>query len=461
VLFEVFLPFLIYLFAEVCHVSGILAVVATGLTLSGLTERVISPQASRQSIVSSSVWGVLAFTLNGIVFILLGMQLPRAMQSTWDDVVIDNFVLIGYILAITAVIVLVRFIWVLVGQHAFKSPGCDTRGPLGRGGLRSALIATVGGPKGAVTLSVIFSLPLILDDGTAFPQRNLIIFLASGVILCTLLLANFALPLLAPRTEGAEEESPEDFARVRVEILRRVIEGLVASQTDENLRANRAVIKAYNERIEAIRTEADIESASVTKLRLEVISAQEDHLAKMIEDGQVDELDGYDVLRQLEQSRGYLLHRGGSRRMVGWLMRHARTVGRIVRKYLRFLRRRLRGSVPSSSRTDIYRDLDLFAIDWLKALNGSEDSVSTYPPEAVATLVIGFQAAANALDATRPDITLYARTTDRMDEVERCAYQLELEEIQHRLDRGELTRVQAKTLRDNVYLMLVDLDAHM
>ena len=65
---------------------------------------------------------VISFTLNGIVFVLLGIQLPNAMQSTWDDVYIDNFDLIGYVLIFTALIVVLRFIWALLMARIFRNP---------------------------------------------------------------------------------------------------------------------------------------------------------------------------------------------------------------------------------------------------------------------------------------------------------------------------------------------------
>ncbi|MFR3090712.1 MAG: cation:proton antiporter [Eggerthella lenta] len=89
VLFEVFVPFIVYLVANALGTSGIIAVVAAGI-LNVVSPRAIGPSVSRMNIVSASVWRVLTFALNGIVFVLLGTQLPRAMQRTWENVTIDN-----------------------------------------------------------------------------------------------------------------------------------------------------------------------------------------------------------------------------------------------------------------------------------------------------------------------------------------------------------------------------------
>lgn len=81
---ELFLPFLLYLGAEEFNVSGILSVVAAGLFIR-FDRTGVGPNVARTNIVSTSVWGVLSFSLNGAVFILLGMQLPRAMRASWSD----------------------------------------------------------------------------------------------------------------------------------------------------------------------------------------------------------------------------------------------------------------------------------------------------------------------------------------------------------------------------------------
>ena len=82
VLFEVLTPFLVYLISSSLHVSGIIAVVVAGL-VNVIAPRTIGPSIARMNIVSSNVWHVLSFTLNGIVFVLLGTQLPKAMQYSW------------------------------------------------------------------------------------------------------------------------------------------------------------------------------------------------------------------------------------------------------------------------------------------------------------------------------------------------------------------------------------------
>ena len=111
ILMELFLPFILYLGAEAVHVSGILSVVAAGLIIR-FDRTGIGPNVARTNIVSSSVWGVLSFSLNGTVFILLGMLLPNAMSASWDDPHVSNQLLLVAILVVAAVVIVMRFLWI-------------------------------------------------------------------------------------------------------------------------------------------------------------------------------------------------------------------------------------------------------------------------------------------------------------------------------------------------------------
>ena len=147
VLFEVSMPLVVFLFSELVGVSGILAVVACGIMWSMYRDRKISPYQSRLNIALTSVWKVIGFVLNGVVFVLLGIQLPNAMQSTWDNLYIDNFVLIGYVLLLTVLIVVLRFVWALIMTRLIKNPDTGKRDRFSLSMVKDSLVTTVGGPK--------------------------------------------------------------------------------------------------------------------------------------------------------------------------------------------------------------------------------------------------------------------------------------------------------------------------
>ncbi len=457
VLFEVSMPFIVYFISELAGVSGILAVVACGIVWSLNKSKKISPYRSRLNIALSSVWNVLGFTLNGIVFVLLGLQLPLAMQSTWDDVYINNFVVIGYVLGITVLIVLLRFVWALIMTRIARNPETGKRDKLSKNTIRNALTTTVGGPKGAITLSIIFSIPFFLSDGSAFPQRSLIIFLASGVILCTLLLANFLLPILAPKEDDSDDNN-EDLQATKIEILRTVIERLIADSGDEIDRETNDVVRSYNMRIASIRDASDIEPPSTTKLRIQVIDYQSDRLLEDSKNKDVDYYLCFTYLHRLMHQKSLLAREKES------LWSFQKYIGRV-----RVLFQALKKSIAGLFNADIPNNDEKmrlirikgeeYAIEYL----GSLVNDSNYPSEVVAKLMIGHETVLTILQASdeETDSPAVLGELNRLREVQRKGLQYEIEEIQDYYAAGQLTRLQAKEMRDNVSLMMIDVEDHI
>ena len=142
VVFEVFTPFIVFLAAEHFGTSGILAVVAAGLLITLLPQKP-TPVAARLKIASNSVWETLVFVINGVVFVMLGMQLPKAIMPSWRSDEVSSLLLCGLVLLVTALVVGVRFIWVLVMERCDSSAKRRT----GKQLVRDALVTTLSGPK--------------------------------------------------------------------------------------------------------------------------------------------------------------------------------------------------------------------------------------------------------------------------------------------------------------------------
>lgn len=452
VLFDISLPFVIYVTAEALTVSGIISVVAAGLLMSSVEERKISPSASRMSIVNSSVWGVAAFTLNGIVFTMLGMELPNALKSTWDDVSIGNGTVLFYVAVLTLLLVVVRFIWVVLMNHiSYREHKEMAETPLSER-IRSALVTTIGGAKGAVTLSIIFSIPYITATGEAFPQRHLIIFLASGVILCTLILANFLLPLLAPKDIENEQENHKHELQEKVTILRQVIERLAVEGKHINKSSTAAVISSYNRRIEHLQQEADIETKTSTELRIQVIQHEQDYIFEQMAAGTFDEFESYQVLRRLSRYRTHLKRHVGQR----FDLNRFHHVELIAVGYIRTWVRKFFGKTVTKSDIEVTSAAQAEAIRYLHSM--LIDPNSPYPTEMVAEVLLAYQNSHRAMHQNRPSITHYTSIADHLESAERLAYHLELEEIQNALAEERISRKCAKQMSDNVYLMMVDLE---
>jgi CPA1 family monovalent cation:H+ antiporter len=192
VVMTLLIPFAAYLVAERFELSGILAAVAAGMMMNYTTIVTAGPASSR--VRASSTWTMIEFVFNGMVFILLGLQFPhilgRALLDAHETSNAQVWRLVGYVAAVAGALYAMRFVWVWLLRY-FASRSAAKQGVANAvPGLRTAAVTTVAGVRGAVTLAGVLSLP------EALPGRDLAIFIASGVILVSLIVAVVALPLL-------------------------------------------------------------------------------------------------------------------------------------------------------------------------------------------------------------------------------------------------------------------------
>lgn len=185
-------PYLMYIAAEEVHSSGVLAVVSGGLLLSNHRHRIMSASSRLRGV---NVWQSLSFVLNGLVFLLIGLDLPE-ITSGLEGVSLSAA--IGYGLLITAVLIVVRIlsaygavVVTLIARNYISV--ADTRSP----GFKAPILMGWTGMRGVVSLAAALSIPTqIYEGGADFPQRNLILFITFIVILTTLLIQGLTLPPL-------------------------------------------------------------------------------------------------------------------------------------------------------------------------------------------------------------------------------------------------------------------------
>jgi len=183
-------PYVMYIVAEYIHVSGVLAVVSGGLLLSGMRQTMLSPLSRIQGL---NIWAIIAFVLNGLIFLLIGLQLPVIVRqlgttSLWEA--------IKYSLIIACTLIVSRLI-IAFGTTLFTmfiSNFITTADR--RPGFRAPLILGWAGMRGIVSLAAALSIPLYINNQVPFPQRNLILFITFVVILITLVLQGLTLPLV-------------------------------------------------------------------------------------------------------------------------------------------------------------------------------------------------------------------------------------------------------------------------
>ena len=191
--FMLLTPFVTYLVAENLHVSGVIAVVMLGLSIARFSGKIFPDKLKQQS---KSFWDIIIFLLNGLIFILIGLQFPFVIKSI-DGSLIWQY--IGYAFAITIIALLLRMARVFLQkinlQHAFdKGKHKITEDALLD--FKNSLIISWSGMRGIVSLAIAIGLPVTLADGRPFPERNAIIFISVVVVLFTLIGQGLTLPWL-------------------------------------------------------------------------------------------------------------------------------------------------------------------------------------------------------------------------------------------------------------------------
>ena len=333
VLYEVLTPFLVYLLAETFHVSGVLAVVAAGLVIALPRRQNNKALFARQKLVSDSTWKVISFLINGTLFVFLGMELPLAVLPGTNGG-LNILQILGIVVAITLFMHAVRFAWLYAletrklhkgGRLCTGKDDVDDENDSAGNGLsagsssaadgssdgekpdeqlkptcaikpisitsaeviKNVLVTTIAGAKGAVTLSIILTLPMMTQSGAAFPQRDLLITIAAGVILATLLLADNLLPVLSKSPE-ADSDLPERLHKGEIVVLEATLAELRSMLQSENaiskyLPALRLTITRYTNRLFAARITAPDSGKLVKELVLHETDVQQKRLEELRE----------------------------------------------------------------------------------------------------------------------------------------------------------------------------------
>lgn len=316
VVFMLLLPFAAYVLAERLGASGILSAVAAGMMQSWLD---LLPRQTSTRLLNRSVWSLLEFAFNGLIFLLLGLQLPDIIKavtsheaSLWPTLLYRCL----DVVAIFLVLLALRFIWV---QSIWRLIGVIRRWR-GKEDLvllpnaRSCWLLTVGGVRGAVTLAGVMSVPLLIGASQAFPERDLLIFIAAGVILLSLVSACIALPLLL----RGVQKSPDDTLRQEAqEAWRRTAEAAIHALEAEELvepgapqDASQAALAAelkarlmaeYRQQLDIFNDSAEAQALAAQmdqlerRLRLRALRAQRLELYNLHRQHQI----GDDVVRQV------------------------------------------------------------------------------------------------------------------------------------------------------------------
>ncbi|MCM0677021.1 Na+/H+ antiporter [Micromonospora phytophila] len=208
---SVLTPFVAFFLAELVHASGVLAVVVAGLLLSYASPRIIR---ARSRVTAYAFWDLSTFLINGSLFVLLGMQIPRALRGLTS---ISTARALTIAAVVTVVVVVVRMLWLHLGALAFRGVLAVTRQrPGGDRQLGGRVWTAAGwaGFRGAVSLAAALAVPVTTFTGEPVHERDLIIFSTALVILLTMLIQGTTLPAVVAWAGLVGDEQRGDELRL-------------------------------------------------------------------------------------------------------------------------------------------------------------------------------------------------------------------------------------------------------
>lgn len=305
------IPYLAYLPAERLHLSGVLAAVAAGIYGSWNGSELLSANAR---ISAGAVWSLLIFVFNCVLFILIGIELPVALEAL-KDYSLGRLIAYGGIAS--AVVILIRPVWVF---PAIWLPRLWS-GRSGRRDLfsswRPVAIVAWSGMRGVVSLAAALALPMSLGDKQDFPGRELLIFLTFCVILSTLVFQGLSLPFIIRWLGVTAETNDHEERDARLRITRAALARLqrLAEQPQVNEKAIQRLTGIYEQRVNHMSApigatpdwSRDLERWRATRmLWLEALEAQRKELAQLRRVHQIDEELVHTIQRELDFEESYL-----------------------------------------------------------------------------------------------------------------------------------------------------------
>jgi Na+/H+ antiporter len=291
-----------YLPAEELGVSGIIAAVTVGIYMGWHTPQLTTPTTRLQGV---SVWEVLQFLLNAILFLLIGLQLPNVLEDISGRSAGE---LAGWAVLVSAVVIVVRIVWELTVPYAIRLVGRRVGYLPRKASLRERLIIGWSGMRGAVSLAAALAVPFETDAGAPFPDRELLTFLAFAVIISTLVLQGLTLKPLIRKLDVSEddaEEREELTARLRTaEAALARLEELAGEDwvNPDTIERTRGLFD-FRQRRFAARVDGSDDgaheerSAAYRRLLRELLAAERDELLALRNEGEISD----EVRRRVER----------------------------------------------------------------------------------------------------------------------------------------------------------------
>ncbi|WP_238948297.1 Na+/H+ antiporter [Clostridium sp. YIM B02569] len=446
ILLQILTPFIIYLVSEeVFKVSGILAVVVAGMVYS-LSSKKLKFRNARLNAVSENTWSVLAYVLNGLIFIIVGLQLPNIIKIAFYEATINNFEAIIDVLLITLSLLTLRYLWVLFmykfGDNACKAEKRSVK-------FHAALLTSLSGVRGAVTLATVLSIPLALENGEPFPERTLILFLSVGVILTTLLITTFILPLFANKNIPKETDYLQIMNKAQIKVWANTINKLKLEL--DNKKYINMIISEYKYRIHQLKRGNSYyknwnrSSKEEKKWMLICFKKEIENTRKMLQENKIDESTAYFYEKSVRNKIKLMSSvEGFSLIFKEALMRISSLIFNI--KKLRYILRGIENKKRSEQQLkdlamkDLYSTNAKYLIQYVKSIITPENE------ETLKKIIVYYQGVYWV--ASKPILGKSSKYEKKKIQIK--AMQLERNTIQSLFENGDITWNIASELRKNL-----------
>ncbi|AFQ43780.1 Na+/H+ antiporter [Desulfosporosinus meridiei] len=440
-LLQILTPFGVYIVTEdILHASGVIAVVTAGIIHSVVREHTETYMAEEQ-LLTENTWSILLFVLNGFVFLLLGLNIPSAMFDTISSPDLGNWLGFGYVAAIGLAILAIRFIWSFVSKannyYFRKRSGAE------KPEIRTALITTLAGVRGTVTMAGVLTVPAFLGNGEIFPERSLLIFIAAGVILLLLILATLFLPLLCKKEApvgGAGEQG--DLTWAKNKLLLSAIKKIKAETNGENELAALQLINEYTASFQrnlsgqkSDQQYAEHYNRKINEARLLALNLQRKYISNLLANEEID-ISVFDILSQFLDYREEALNNNLHFETKFFLKRALRDFGRLGGK-------QHRNDGAGLDDLHFVRDIQISAMR--AAVEGLTEYAKTQEqPEYVYAVLLDYEKMLQRFKRTGRDND---RFEVQKEELRFKVLDAERSEMRRMYEAGEITSVQEKELR--------------
>lgn len=302
------IPYAAYLAAESIHTSGVLAVVAAGLVRGRYAPEIVSAE---MRIMARSVWNILVFLLNSLVFILIGLQIHGVVKSLNH---MPPALLAAIAISVTITAVAVRFLWVFPVAYLPRRLVGSLREEK-RPDTSELTIISWCGMRGIVSLAAALALPLTLPGGEPFPHRDLIIFVTFVVIIATLVGQGLTLtPLIRRLKVGSDWSVKDEQVRVRAAMSTAALAAIDEAMKQENVPAEwaQSLKVEIADRIALVSSEGEKLSprmALVNRLRFAAITAERRELIRLWRSNEIGDEVMHHLMELLDYEQAHLPER--------------------------------------------------------------------------------------------------------------------------------------------------------